>query len=245
MLLQTLKPFMFDSVEAAKTGFYTSGTTGCGKSDIAMLCADALRAADVTVLIFDPSQDWIERYPIDYYVKFNAPTACSTFNNDLPEVLLQDAIFDTSNLTTLQLQQVAEKFCWLLYRSQAELPKVQRKLYCIIFEEAQIVFPEGVMKSNRLQNVVRLATVGRNFGIRIGVITQFAAMVDKSAVRYMGQRFFGWTDEYNDVRRIGTMLGKEAAASLKFLKSGEFLYYCPSQRIQEKIAIEPYKSHKV
>jgi len=241
MLLETLKPFMFDSEEARKTGFYASGTTGCGKSDIAMLCADALRAADVTVLIFDPSQDWIERYPIDYHIKFNAPTACSTFNNELPSIKMQDTIFDTSNLTTLQLQQVADKFCFLLYKHQAEQSKATRKLYFIIFEEAQIVFPQGAMRAKHLQNVVRLATVGRNFGIRIGTITQFAAMVDKDLTRYFRQKYLGWTDEYNDVRRLSTLIGEEAL-NLKFLKTGEFLYYKPASGILEKIAILPYKS---
>ncbi len=243
MELSPPKSFSFDFEEALKTGFYTSGTTGCGKSDIGMYCADVLRHNGVTVIVFDPSKDWMTRYPIPYVVNFKVNSSAKPLNGDLSSVKLKDAIFDVSNLTTLQFQELADQFCWLLYKHQAELPPEARSKYFVIFEEAQIVLPEGAMRAKRLQNVVRLATVGRNFGVRIGVITQFAAMVDKSALRYMGQRFFGWTDEWNDVQRISTMVGDEAE-KLKYFKSGEFLYYCPSLGIQDKISIEPYSKNK-
>jgi DNA helicase HerA-like ATPase len=230
----------FNMEEALKSGFYISGTTGCGKTDVGMYCADDLRSQGITVFVFDPSQDWIERYPIRNRVSFSLIT--DDIDLGFSDLKLEDTIFDTSRLTTLQFQQLVENFSKAIYLHQAVLKKEERKFCFPIFEEAHTVLPEGVMKSKTLQNLVRLITVGRNYKIRVGMITQFAAMLDKSALRYMGQRYFGWTDEYNDVHRIGTMIGFEESKALKFLKSGEFLYYCPSLHIQEKVSIEPYKS---
>ena len=204
-----------------------------------MLCADKLREAGATLFVFDPSQDWQERYPINYILTF----ASNNIINALPEVQLKNAIFDTSTLTVLQLQEVADRFCWLLYQHQAKIPKEERRQFFVIFEEAQIVLPQGSLMAKRLQNVVRLLSIGRNYKIRMGVIAQFASMVDKNSIRFMSQKWFGWTDEYNDVQRIGTMLGDEAAENLKYYKSGEFTYYYPRKFIQEKISIEPY-SHQ-
>lgn len=235
------KPFSFNVAEAMKSGVYASGTTGAGKSDILMYCADALREAGVTVFILDPSQDWMNRFPIRYVVNFNVRDSKAAINNDLSSIQLRDAIFDISNLTTMQIQEVADQFCWMLFYHQTMLPQQARKPFFIIFEEAQIVLPQGVMKAKRLQNIVRLFTVGRNFGIRVGVITQFASMVDKDAMKYCKQRYLGWTDEMNDVHYIRNFIGEEKAESLKFFHSGEFMYSFPTENILDKIKIEPYK----
>jgi DNA helicase HerA-like ATPase len=139
----------------------------------------------------------------------------------------------------MQFQEIADQFCWLLYQYQAKRSLAERKSLFIIFEEAQISFPQGVLTAKRLQNVVRVLTVGRNFKIRVGVITQFAAMLDKSGMRYMRERYFGWTIEPNDVSYLAKFIGDDNAESLRMLKSGEFLHSLPSGDI-EKIAISPY-----
>jgi hypothetical protein len=222
--------------EALKTGFYLSGTPGSGKSDVAMFCADELRKVGVIVMVWDPSQDWIERYsPINYVLKFKNPP----FNFE--EVKLQSAIFDTSTLTVLQMQEAADRFCWLLYNYQAKIPKEQRKHFFLIFEEAQIMVPQGVMRSKRLQNVLRVITVGRNFKIRIGIVTQFASTVDKDAIKSCRQRYYGWTNEFNDVSYIGKFVGEEEAKNLQYYKAGDFLYQFPNKNVLEKIHINPYK----
>jgi DNA helicase HerA-like ATPase len=234
--------FQFDVGEALKTGFYTSGTTGCGKTDIAMYCVDALREEGVNVFIFDPSQDWDARYRSDLlHVSFKAHNPYASVVNNLSELRLSTSIIDISSLTVLQTQEVAEAFAWMLYKHQAELKPEQRKKYFIVYEEAQTVFPQGALRAKRLQNVVRLLTQGRNYKIRIGMITQFAAMLDKDGMKYQRQRYFGWTDEFNDRKYISHFLGDEAAESLKFLKSGEFLYYEPTSGTLKKIRIDPYE----
>jgi len=235
-----IKPYSFDINEAMKTGAYVSGTTGCGKSDLAMRWADDMRQHNISVMVWDPSQDWIQRYPINYKLRFPAnPELNSTFR-DLYKVQLKSAIFDTSRLTYLQYQILADKFCWLLFQHQANLLPEQRRPFFIIFEEAHIVLPQGSLKANRLQNVVRLLTVGRNFKIRMGVVTQFASMVDKNAMRFMKQRYFGWTDEMNDRKYISKFIGDENAEELKTFEAGQFWYYKPADNILDRMQIQPY-----
>jgi hypothetical protein len=241
--LQSLSsPFRFSVEEALKSGFSITGTTGCGKTDTAFKCADALRNAGATLFIFDPSQAWVDRYGIAHVVKFTNHLSPASIEAGLQAVRIEDTVFDCSSLTTLQFQEIADKFCWLLFNMQARMQSEQRRQMFVIFEEAHIVLPEGSMKSKRLQNVVRLMTVGRNFKIRMGVITQFASMIDKMAIRCQGQRYFGWTAEYNDVKRVASMIGEEAAETLKYYKTGDFWYYAPALQIEEKISVEPYKA---
>jgi hypothetical protein len=233
--LSTTSEFSFSVEEALKTGFYVSGTPGSGKSDIAMLCADELRKAGAIVMVWDPSQDWLERYPIDYVIKFKNPPYA------LEDIQLKDAIFDTSTLTVLQMQEVVDRFCWLLFNYQAKKAKEDRKQFFLIFEEAQVMIPQGVMRSKRLQNVARVITVGRNYKIRVGIVTQFAATVDKDALKSAKMRWFGWTDEYNDVSYIGKMVGEEEAKGLRYYEPGTFLFNYTAKNTMEKIKIKPYK----
>ena len=47
----------FDADEAMKSGVYISGTTGTGKSDIAMYQAEELMKEGIIIIVFDPTQD--------------------------------------------------------------------------------------------------------------------------------------------------------------------------------------------
>ena len=232
-------PFRFSVAEAYKSGFAISGTTGCGKTVTAFHCADELRKSGVTLFIFDPSQAW-SAYSIRHKVVFKDQLSPASIDAGLNSVRLEDTVLDCSTLTTLQFQEIADKFCWLLFQHQVRTPEDERRQMFVIFEEAHIVLPEGSMKAKRLQNIVRLMTIGRNFKIRMGIVTQFASLIDKTAIRFAGQRYFGWTVEYNDVHRISSMIGKEEAETLKYYKTGEFFYFAPAMQIGEKVLVPPY-----
>ena len=231
--------FKFNIAEALKSGFYVSGTTGCGKSDIAMRCVDKLRKQGVICIVFDPSQDWLARYPADQFVKPNTLSG----KPFLAEVrLVGTTVVDISTLTLTQTKTLVENFCENIFLQQAMRMPEKRNFYFIVFEEAQTEFPQGILRAKRMQNVVRLLTQGRNFKIRIGMVTQFAAMLDKDAMKFQKQRWFGWTDEKNDSEYISAFIGDEQAETLKYFDSGDFLYYFPSRNILEKIHIHPYKA---
>jgi hypothetical protein len=99
------------------------------------------------------------------------------------------------------------------------------------------------MRSKLYQNTVRVMTQGRNFKVRFMCITQFAALIDKNAMRYMKQRYFGYTDEPNDVDYIARIVGKNEAEKLQSLDVGEFVYF--NRGKLSKIQIKPYENSTV
>ena len=223
----------FDKEEAMRSGVYISGTTGTGKSDIAMYQAEELMKEGIIVIVFDPTQDWQNRSNIPSYT--------------VTQTLLgfeRNIIYDISHLTNTQQQELVEWFCKQLILYQASLPQEKRKPHFIIFEEAHTYFPEGCMRAKRYQNTVRMMTQGRNYGIRFACITQFASLIDKNAMRYMKQRYIGYTDEPNDVEYILKFFPKQfreqAEKWLRKLEAGQFIYKCGDK--YDQIQIQSYKS---
>jgi hypothetical protein len=228
----------FDSTEAMRSGVYCSGTTGVGKSDVLMYVADQLMKEGIIVVVFDPTQDWQNRSSIPQY---RSKDYGYIFH---PELIIQEStIFDFSKLTPTQQQQAVEEFCKIIMLHQADIPESKRKKYFLIFEEAHTYFPEGCMRAKRYQNTIRMMTQGRNFGIRFACITQFASLIDKNAMRYMRQRYFGSTDEPNDFEYVLRFFPKnkrdEIAEEIVRLKAGQFIY--KNGNHTELVKIEPYK----
>jgi len=221
--------------EALRSGFYVTGTTGTGKSDIAMYAADKLMKHNVVVVVFDSTQDWIERSSIPYY-----QTLRSTSIVEIPK---QSMIFDICKLYPQQRQRFVERFCGLLYQYQADKPKHLRKQYFLIFEEAQTYLWQNSLRSEKARNTTMMLTEGRNYAVRFGCVVQFSSMIDKNAMRYMKQRYLGWTNEKNDVEYLRSFIGNKVG-ELKKLKAGEFMYSNPSENTLKKIAIQPFSTEK-
>ena len=227
--------FSFDLDEAMRSGVYCSGTTGTGKSDIGMYIADQLMKEGITVIAFDGSQDWRNRSSIPKYQVLTIP-----YISCIPQYSI---VFDISKLSVLQRQSLIESFCEQLYRYQAS-NMIHRKKYFLIFEEAQSYFKEGFLRAKRFGNSAMLLSEGRNYGVRFMCITQFSALVDKTAMRYMKQRYFGYTSEPRDVEYITTFFPKnkkqEIAETLRNLKAGQFIYM--NAEVTTKIEIEPFQT---
>jgi hypothetical protein len=260
----------FNTEEAMKSGTYISGTTGTGKSDIAMYQAEQLMKEGIIVIVFDPSQDWPRRSFLEHYWKITSQLA--EMYEWIPD---HSSIFDISELSVKQAQRFVEGFCNAIMTQQAkpkcmfnvdqleacendvcqkcEFRKADNKdIYCnwkpkryfLIFEEAHMYFPQGCMTAIAMQNTVRMMTQGRNFGVRFCCITQFASMIDKKAMRYMRQRYFGYTDEPNDTEYILRMFPKEfkehGTRYLMGLKAGQFIYKCGNE--VDQFEITPFTS---
>jgi DNA helicase HerA-like ATPase len=73
---------------------------------------------------------------------------------------------------------------------------------------------------------IELVTNGRNFKVRYGTITQFPTMIDRLLIKMTKQRYFGWTNEPDDIRYIASIIGREMAKELPRLDIGEFIYSC-------------------
>ena len=226
--------FSVDVLEAMRSGVYISGTTGTGKSDIGMYIADQLMKKGIIVITFDGSQDWQNRS--------NIPEYQNPLDNPIRLIPTKSIIYDLSVLSVRSQQQTIEDFCQKIMRYVAENNNHDK--YFLVFEEAQTYFPEGCMRAKRYQNTVRMMTQGRNYGIRFACITQFASLIDKNAMRYMKQRYIGYTDEPNDVEYVKRFFPKKNREDLEVtlgtLRNGEFIYKNGDKT--ERIQIEPYKS---
>lgn len=223
--------FSIDVTTALKSGVYTCGTRGCGKSDLNMMLADRLKEANVIVLCFDPSLDWVKRSSIKNYLTVKPNTQI--------EIPVESQIYDLSVLTLKQQKEFVERFNRALFDYQ--ITYGSHHWYFCIYEEAHQYFMQGVLRSNDMQYTVRLLTQGRNFKISMGLITQFSAMVDKNAIKFMEQRFFGASNEPNDTEYITRFFPKNerenVAETLRKLDSGQFL-----SMKRHIISIEPFES---
>ena len=226
--MENLENFNFDISEALQNGIYTVGTRGCGKSDLNMMLAERLTKEGVIVLVFDPSMDWLKRSNVSKYVTVQPFTPIT--------IPTESMIYDLSLLTPSQQREFVERFNRALVEYQ--ISSTKEKWYFCIFEEAHTYFYQGSMRSKAMQYTVRALTQGRNFKISMALITQFSSMVDKDTMKFMNQRFFGASNEPNDIGYLRGFLGKDAE-QLKTLDNGSFLYFNKSKI--SKVSIEPYE----
>jgi len=223
--------FQFDTKEGMATTTFITGSRGIGKSDIAMHIVDKLKSEGVICIVFDPSTDWIQRSSV---------TECFTvkpFSNlPIPET---STLFDISQLTPIAQQRIVENFAAKLFESQ--LSNSAKRFY-LVFEEAQVFFPLNSLRSLKTQNTMRILTTGRNFGVSLCAISQFAATIDKELVKHAGQIFLGYASEQNTLSYWKGILGKKAE-ELKTLQNGQFVYF--NRNKIGKIQIEPFENNIV
>lgn len=224
------KDFTVDLTELFESNALILGSRHSGKSDAAMYIADKAMKQNAIVVCFDPSLDWIARSSIPTFTRVEPYASL-----DVPS---ESMIYDISLLSPRQQQKIVEAFSKRLFEHQAE--RSDRKQYLVVFEEAHTYFYQGSMRAKALQNTVRLLSVGRNVSVACLLITQFASMLDKFAVKHAtSQAWFGFTKEPNDVRYLRMLLGENVEQVTK-LQDGEFLYL--TRNALSKIAIEPYES---
>jgi len=224
---ENLEDFNFDVSEALQNGIYTVGTRGCGKSDLNMMLSERLMKQGVIVLVFDPSMDWLKRSNVSKYVTVQPFTPIT--------IPTESMIYDLSLLTLPEQKSYVERFNRALFEHQINNGS---QWYFCIFEEAHQYFPQGCLRAKAFQYSVRLLTQGRNFRISMALVTQFSSMLDKDTLKFMQQRFFGASNEPNDLRYLHGFLGKDAE-QLKTLDNGSFLYFNKGKI--SKVSIEPYK----
>jgi hypothetical protein len=208
------------------------GSRHTGKSDLAMLISDKAEQKKAVVIAIDPSQDWIERSAIRRVLRVKP--------NDVLDVPTQSTILDVSLLSTNKTQQIIEALCKRLFEYQASKPKSERRQHLIIFEESHTYFYQNCMRSKNSENTVKMLSVGRNVSFSCVLISQFASMIDKFAVKHaISQSWYGFTREPNDIAYLKRILGKKSKRLTK-LSDGKFLFLNRSSL--KKIQIEPYEA---
>ena len=196
--------------------------------------ADALEDEGVIVWVLDVSQAWPGKSRIAKTIRIDTyPTKLENFPMN------ESVIFDLSRLYMNQQREVVTALCKALFNYKVNLPKSKRRWHFIMFEECQLYLKQSSMRSNASAEVLRLITVGRNYKIRYGLITQFPSSVDKLPVKMTKQRYFGYTDEPNDKAYLSSFIGKDRAEELETMTVGQF-YYKKGRQI-EKISTPEYK----
>jgi len=231
--LENSNDFTVDIKQLFESGGLILGSKHTGKSDLAMQISDQAMQKNAIVVVFDPSLDWITRSSIKQYLKVEPYS-----NLDIPS---ESVIYDVSLLSPNQQQAIVERFSKSLFEYQVKT--LNRKEYLVIFEESHTYFYQNVMRSKNAVNSVRMLSVGRNVEICCLLISQFASMLDKFAIKHsVSQIYLGFTKEPNDLKYLKQFLGSEVQQLTK-LNDGEFIYL--TRNNLSKIQIEPYENHTI
>ncbi len=227
----------FNITEAKRSGFYLGGSPGSGKTNTAQNFSKLLMDDGIIVYVFDISQAWQVKSSIPNFVTVDKLPVILNFPAN------QSIIFDLSMLYVEEQKMAVANICKALFSRQVKLPEEKRKWIFLIFEEAQIYLQQNSMRSKAASEIMRLITVGRNYKIRFGLITQFPSTIDKLPIKAIRQRYFGYTDEKNDKAYIEAFIGKEKAEELKTLKTGEFMLNLGN--LIERVQFAEFKSTTV
>ena len=190
----------FNVEEALKNGFFISGTRGSGKTNLAKWLVKKLIENGIIVYVLDSSKAWIKKpTPIaDYFTVL--PYGTQRFQWKPKPI-----VFDLSLLPIPLKIKFVNLFCQTLLNAHIQ---GFNQWELVVFEEAHLVFPNGSLRSLKKNGeAVAFATIGRNYKLGFGLITQFPANVDKLLVKLTVQRYFMQTFEPNDFRYLKKVAG--------------------------------------
>jgi len=216
-LAKQTKPYLFqiDIQEALRSGVFVSGGKGQCKSNLGITIADKMLKLGYTVKALDISQAWLKSsIPYVYEVESVFVPKLSTY---------QSVVYDLSKLTPKEIKNFIAKFLAKEWNQQIAIPEHKRKWIIYVFEECQILTPQGSLRSNEAQQTLRLMSSGRNYNLGFIAITQRPALTDTSVFELTFQKYFARMNGENDVRKVSQYIGS-LAYDLEKLKLGEFMY---------------------
>jgi hypothetical protein len=199
-----------------------------GKSNLAKILVSKLISYGVNVYVVDPSLAWLTNTPIRNF--FRVPRG-----NGETTIKRISTVFDVSRLGYGERFAFVKNFCKTLTDTHISGYPICEM---VIFEEAQTYLPNGCMRSRKYSDITDFVTVGGNFSLSFGAVTQFSASVDKAIVKLAQQRFFGLTSEDNDKKYVRSFIGKKYMDDLISLRLGQFLYQ--NRNIIQKFQCQKY-----
>lgn len=226
--------------EAKDSGFFACGTSQSGKTTLCKWLVKKVLDAGITVKVIDISKAWTVDTPLKKV--YTVPVSYDNFSVPYDT----SYVLDLSELPYAERGYIVNFFCKELYNWHKKFGYKAAPFGFIFFEEAHTYFPNGCFRSpKRFSAAIDIVTVGANFNLRFGAITQFPAMLDKALVKITQQRYFGWTTEYNDRNYIKSFVGKEHVDpknldSVFNLSKGNFLYQLRNNITKIKSA--PYRN---
>jgi hypothetical protein len=235
---QVVSELPFDITEAKDTGWFSCGTSQSGKTTLNKHIVDCLLRQGFIVDVLDVSRAWAYDSPLHEVITIPHN------GTDIDIPLGRSVVLDMSQLSFLERKRFVNAFVEVTYRAHMIEGYKRAPFRFILFEEAQTYFFNGCFRSPKSYSApIDLVTVGANYNIRFGLITQFPALVDKAPVKIAQQRYFGWSTEKNDLDYIRKFIGKDWLSEIKSLQKGEFLYQLRNKIT--KFSIEPYGSASI
>jgi len=211
----------FDIEEAQKSNILISGTNHTGKSRLACNIASILQNFSWRIICFDNTGIWkrISDLPTWYQVKEeNINLEYKTVSYPFPS---SSTIYDTTLLIPDQQKFFVDKVLKDLWDNRVNNPSNQWTL--VALEEAQLFMRN--IRGSVGQNLLRIASAGRNLKVRILAITVDLALIDPSLIRLCGQRYHGRLGiEDNGKRKFRGYYGGDWCRIAQELDLGYFIY---------------------
>ena len=205
----------FDIEEMEHTNCLIVGANRTGKTRLACAIASVVKTFNWRVLVFDNSGKWKEVSDMQSCYMVTE----SNFDREyvFPE---ESCIFDMSLLKPNQQQQFVDKALEILWNTQV---KDCKQKVLVILEEGQLYMRNIRWESS--QNLMRIASVGRNWGIRVLTIVCDLALLDPAYTRLAAQRYYGRLySESNSKRRFRSYHGGDWLKIVLELDVGCFIY---------------------
>lgn len=232
----------FNLTEAKDTGFFACGTSQSGKTTLCKHIVRTIVNHGISVYVIDVSKAWTVDTPINNVVEIKH----NALNFDIPANT--STVLDISQLGYDERFRFVNAFTRTVYEWHKSFGYKKAPFEFVFFEEAHTYLPNGCFgrSARKYAPLIDLVTVGANFNLRYGAITQFPALIDKSVVKICQQRYFGWTTEKNDIDYIEKFIGKEHTDpkqpnSVFNLRKGQFLYQLRNkiEKIHSSAYMEP------
>ena len=212
----------FDVDLALDAGVFVSAVRQHGKTKLCELLVDRLIDKGCFVKVFDVSKAWNDSN-IPYRV-----TLKDCRNVYYPQY--GSVVFDLSRLYMSQQQMVVQLILGADFRQRTASDKPKGLPWTVyVFEEAQIIMPNGSLRSSYAQEALRTVSVGANFNLGYMLVSQRPADVSTKAISRCSQFYLGRHIEVNDVTKLKRFLGirkyDEAHLLLSKLHKRQFIYY--------------------
>ena len=187
----------FDVNLAIDSGVCSFAGRQKGKTNLFKLLVHELLKYGITVKVFDPSQAWTRNGPILDKI---------TVRLDQQMDLLTEfsIVYDISRLTRPDQRTLVNSIIAEDYDKQANTPEKLRTPKFYVFEEAQLFASSQSVRW--MEEVYKLVTVGANFKMSYGLISQRPASIDTECISRCSQIYIGNLWESNDLRKIRNYL---------------------------------------
>lgn len=242
--------FPFDLQEAMKSNILVSGSNCTGKSRLASGICSVLQTFNWKILAFDNVGVWrqISDIPIYYQLSQNRnyDSAQESWYYPFPT---ESMIFDTSLLLPIMQKSFVNDCLERIWNSQVWNPSNQWIL--VALEEAQLYLRD--IRGISGQNILRIASAGRNHKVRVLAITPDLALIDSAFIRLTNQRYHARiSSEENGLRKFRNFYGLDNTRITKELSLGFFLYYLNDKvkvihvpLFQPSTLPEPYRTQPI